>query len=84
MCNVSDYWEEVALQTGRKEGWKEDLDNVDDDDPAPPPESWIDFRSWDDPSRIKCKTKETEDNVYITGFTNQDIEKSDLQVEFPG
>ena len=22
-CNVSDYWEEVALQTGRKEGWKE-------------------------------------------------------------
>ena len=23
MCNVSDYWEEVALQTGRKEGWKE-------------------------------------------------------------
>lgn len=67
-----------------KEGWKEDLDNVDDDDPDPPPESWIDFKSWDDPSRIKCKTKETEDNVYITGFTNQDIEKSDLQVEFPG
>ena len=23
MCNVSDYWEEVALQTGRKEGRKE-------------------------------------------------------------
>ena len=22
MCNVSDYWEEVALQTGRKEGRK--------------------------------------------------------------
>ena len=23
MCNVSDYWEEVALQTGRKEGREE-------------------------------------------------------------
>ncbi len=23
MCNVSDYWEEGALQTGRKEGWEE-------------------------------------------------------------
>ena len=23
MCNVSGYWEEVALQTGRKEGRKE-------------------------------------------------------------
>ena len=23
MCNVSDYWEEVALQTGREEGRKE-------------------------------------------------------------
>ena len=67
-----------------KEGWEEDLDNVNDDDPDPPPESWIDFKNWDDPSRIKCRTKETEDNVYITGFTNQDIDKSDLRVEFPG
>ena len=23
MCNVSDYWEEIALQTGRKEGREE-------------------------------------------------------------
>ena len=67
-----------------KEGWEEDLDNVNDDDSDPPPESWIDFKNWDDPSRIKCRTKETEDNVYITGFTNQDIDKSDLRVEFPG
>ena len=67
-----------------KEGWEENLDNVDDDEPDPPPESWIDFRSWDDPSRIKCKLKKTKDNVYITGFSNQDIEGPDLQVEFPG